>query len=92
MGSKKACVFEEAASERGTAADVIEGGVDATAEAAEIVDGGVGQSGVIEVIPERFNGVEFGGVGGQPFDGKPRAVPPQSLLDASAAVGREPVP
>lgn len=92
MGSKKASVFEEAASEGGTVTDAVDGGMDTTTKAREVIDGRVGQGGVIQMIPQGFHGIEFGGVGGQPYGGKPGAVLLQSLLDTSAPVSREPVP
>jgi hypothetical protein len=44
----------------------------------------------LDVAPERFDGIEFGGVGGQPFDGEPVPLRHQVALRHPAAVRGRP--
>lgn len=92
MGSKKFGVFEEATAYLGVTLHMGEADAHAAAQTSQVVVGRVGQDGAVQVSPERFDGIEFGGVGGEPLDTQPPIVLLQSVLREAAAVGREAIP
>jgi hypothetical protein len=49
----------------------VDGGVDGLVERVDILEGLVGEMVRLEVAPDRFDVVEFGGVFRQPLDGEP---------------------
>jgi hypothetical protein len=60
-------------------------------EVEEVVGDEVGAVSELEVAPELFDGIEFGSVGREPFEGEPR-VSFQELADGGAFVHRSVVP
>lgn len=92
MGSKKFGVLEEATAHRIVALDVGEADAHPAAQDLQVVVGRVGQGGRVQVSPERFDRVEFGGIRREPLDAQPPTVLLQSALGEAAAVGREAVP
>jgi hypothetical protein len=92
MGSKKFGVIEEASAQVGVALDVGEAAAHSAAQRLESVVGRVGQHRGIQIRPERFDGIEFGGIGGEPLDTQPATVLLQGVLGETAAVGREAIP
>ena len=66
--------------------------MDALAKTGQIVGGGIGQDGIVQVIPEGLHGIEFRGIGGQPFDAEPRTMRPHGALDKAATMSWKPVP
>jgi len=92
MRSKKVGVFEKASPQVGVALDVGETGTHPTAQKAQVVMGRVGQHGVVQISPEGFDRIQFGGVRRQPLDPQPTTVLLQSVLREAAAVGRKAIP
>lgn len=92
MGSKKFGVLEEAAAHAGVALDMGETDTDPTAQKVQVVVGRIGQHGAVQVGPERFDRIQIGGIGREPLDPQPSAVPFQSALSEAAAVGGKAIP
>ena len=92
MGSKEFCVFEKASPHIGVTLDVGKTAAHAAAQVLEVVLGRVGQHRGVEVGPEGFDGIEFGGIGREPLNPQPATVLVQGVLREAAAVGREAIP
>jgi len=74
MRSKKFGVFEEASAHQGVSSDVGETGPHPSAQKLQVVVGRIGQHGAVQVGPEGFDGIKFGGIGREPFDPQPPTV------------------
>ena len=92
MGSKKSRILEKPSPYWGVVLDVSEPVADAAAQATEMVRGRVGERRGVQVGPERFDGIELGGIGGEPFDIQPATVPLECRAGEAAAVGGEAIP
>ncbi len=92
MGSKKFGVLEETSAHVGVALDLGETTAHATAQELQVLVGRIGQHGAVQVSPERFDGIEFGGIRREPLDPQPPTVLPQGALGDAAPVGREAIP
>lgn len=85
-------MVKESASESLIIADLTDSCADALPQTGEIFHGGVGQDGVIQMIPEWFNGIEFGRIGGEPFGPQPLPMGQNSLLHAATAMRGQSIP
>lgn len=92
MGSKKACVLEETPSHFRVTLDVSESPAHTAPQSREILRGRVGERRGVQVRPEWFDGIEFGGIGREPFHAQPATVPLQRRAGEAAAVCREAIP
>ena len=68
MASKKTCRGEEGASEGWTPVDPTDSAPDSLAESLQVFHRSVGQGGGVQMRPELFDRVQFGGVGRERFD------------------------
>ena len=83
---------EEPASYPGTPLDTSDSPAHPPPQSIEVFDGGIGQGGGVQMRPELLDWIQFGGVGGEPLHGEPRAVACEGRAGEPAAVGREPIP
>lgn len=83
---------EEASSQPGMSLDTLESSTHASAQAPQIVGRGIGQSGGVQMRPELFDRIQFGGVSREPLHVEPRAMALDGSAGEPTAVGREPIP
>jgi len=92
MGSKKFGVLEEATAHLGVVPHASETAAHTAAQKLQVVVGRIGQYGVVQVSPERFDRIELGRIGGEPLDAQPPTVALQRVLSETATVGGEAIP
>lgn len=89
---EEACIAEEAARDSRMATNMTQPLMHTLAQAAEIIGRGIGQDGVVQMIPERLNGIEFGRIGWEPFGVEPGAAGLDGLLHQAATMGGQTIP
>lgn len=83
---------EEGAAKRGPTIDTAHAAPNAAGQPLQISGGRVGQGGGVEVRPESFDRIPFGGIGGEALHSEPGSAVFEGLLDVAAAMGGQPVP
>jgi hypothetical protein len=83
---------EEAGGEFGVTADAAEAAVKRAAKATKLGRAHVGQFARLDIAPHLFDGIQFGRVRGQAFNGEPGPLPREICFHPPALVGAEAVP
>jgi hypothetical protein len=83
---------QEAERQVGACSDATQAAMERPHQAGAVVRAQVDALLALDVAPERFDGIEFGGVGGQPFDGEPVPLRGEVALHDPAAVRRQAIP
>lgn len=85
-------MLEETSTDRRLSAEAVDGGAKATSELRMMFDGNIGQRGIVEPVPQKFDRVEVWCIGRQPFHMQPISVAPDGLSYSPASVSWQAVP
>lgn len=83
---------EEGSTQVRVSTDAAQTASHAARQALQILRGRVGQGGGVQMSPELFDGIQFGGISGERLQAQPVAMVAEGLTGEPAAMSRQPIP
>jgi len=83
---------EEGSTQVRVSTDAAQAASHAPRQALQILRGRVGQGGGVQMSPELFDGIQFGGISGEWLQAQPVAMVAEGLTGEPAAMSRQPIP